>query len=56
MFNHMEAHSLRKIAENEINRNVKSFEEETDIKCNVSDYVYSCVLFSEGGHADARTV
>ncbi len=56
MFNHMEAHSLRKIAENEITRNMKCFEEETGIKCNVSDDVYSCVLFSEGGHADARTV
>ncbi|MBQ8762728.1 MAG: AAA family ATPase [Clostridia bacterium] len=56
MFNHMEAHSLRKIAEKEISRNAKCLEEETGIKCNVSDDVYSCVLFSEGGHADARTV
>lgn len=56
MFNHMEAHSLRKIAENEIRRNIKCFEEETGIKCDVADDVYSCVLFSEGGHADARTV
>lgn len=56
MFNHMEAHSLRKIAENEIVRNIKSFEEETGIRCDVADDVYSCVLFSEGGHADARTV
>ena len=56
MFNHMEAHSLRKIAEKEILRNVKSLEEETGIRCDVADDVYSCVLFSEGGHADARTV
>lgn len=56
MFNHMEAHSLRKIAENEIKRNIKNLEEETGIKCSVSEDVYSCVLFSEGGHADARTV
>ncbi len=56
MFNHMEAHTLRKIAEQEIMRNVKFFEEETGIKCNISDDVYSCILFSEGGHADARTV
>ena len=56
MFNHMEAHSLRKIAENEILRNIKCFEEETGIRCDVADDVYSCVLFSEGGHADARTV
>lgn len=56
MFNHMEAHTLRKIVENEIERNLKSLEEETGIKCSVSDDVYSCVLFSEGGNADARTV
>lgn len=56
MFNHMEAHSLRKIAEKEILRNASCFENETGIKCNVDDDVYSCVLFSEGGHADARTV
>lgn len=56
MFNHMEAHSLRKIAEKEIVRNVESLESETGIKCDVADDVYSCVLFSEGGHADARTV
>lgn len=56
MFNHMEAHSLRKIAEKEISRNVKCLEEETGIKCDISDDVYSCVLFSEGGHADARTI
>lgn len=56
MFNHMEAHSLRKIVENEISRNIKCFEKETGIKCNISDDVYSCILFSEGGHADARTV
>lgn len=56
MFNHMEAHSLRKIVEKEIARNVECFEAQTGIKCNVSDDVYSCILFSEGGHADARTV
>lgn len=56
MFNHMEAHSLRKIVEKEIGKNVKAFEEETGIKCEISDDVYSCLLFSEGGHADARTV
>lgn len=56
MFNHMEAHSLRKIVETEMLRNVECFEKETGIKCNVSDDIYSCILFSEGGHADARTV
>ena len=56
MFNHMEAHSLRSIAKKEIVRNVNCFEEETGIKFHVDDDVYSCILFSEGGHADARTV
>ena len=56
MFNHMEAHTLRRIVENEIERNIKCLEEETGIKCSVSDDVYSCILFSEGGNADARTV
>lgn len=56
MFNHMEAHFLRKIAENEINRNVRCMEEAIGIKFNVADDIYSCVLFAEGGHADARTV
>ncbi len=56
MFNHMEAHTLRKIAEKEIVRSAKAFEEETGIRCNISEDVYSCVLFSEGGQADARTV
>ncbi len=56
MFNHMEAHSLRRIAENEILRNTENLLAETGISCTVSDDVYSCILFSEGGHADARTV
>ena len=56
MFNHMEAHTLRKIAEKEITENIKNLEEETGIKCTINDDVYSCVLFSEGGSADARTV
>lgn len=56
MFNHMEAHILRSIAEKEIASCVSGFETETGIKCNISDNVYSCILFAEGGHADARTV
>ncbi len=56
MFNHMEAHSLRKIAVNTIKKSVSGFENETGIKCNIYNDVYSCILFSEGGHADARTV
>lgn len=56
MFNHMEAHTLRKIAKKEITKCIVSLEETTGIRCSVSEDVYSCVLFAEGGHADARTV
>ncbi len=56
MFNHMEAHTLRRIVENEIKRNVKLIQDKTGISFEVSDDVYSCILFGEGGHADARTV
>ena len=56
MFNHMEAHVLRKIAEKEITRIIKSIEEEMGVKCTVDDDVYSCLLFSEGGNVDARTI
>ncbi len=56
MFNHMEASSLRKIVEKELCASTESFEKETGIKCNITDDIYSCILFSEGGHADARTV
>ncbi len=56
MFNHMEAHVLRKIAEDEIVRIIECIEEEMGIKCYVDDDVYSCLLFSEGGHVDARTI
>ena len=56
MFNHMEAHVLHNIVKKEIVRNVTAFEAETGIKCNISEDVYSCILFAEGGHADARTV
>ena len=56
LFNHMEAHILRSIVEKEISRSVTEFETETKIKCTIGDEVPSCVLFAEGGHADARTV
>ena len=56
MFNHMEAHILRSIAEKEILSCARGFEKEAGIKCNISDNVYSCILFAEGGLADARTV
>ena len=56
MFNHMEAHVLRGIAEKEISRSVKALEDVTDIRINISENVYSAILFAEGGMADARTI
>lgn len=56
LFNHMEAHILRSIVEKELLRSVSEFQEETEIKCNIADEVPSCILFAEGGHADARTI
>lgn len=56
MFNHMEAQFLREITEREIIGSAKSFTEETGIECNITDDIFSCVMFAEGGHADARTV
>ena len=56
MFNHMEAHTLRSIVENEITKYVSDFSEKTKIKCEVSNEIPSCVMFAEGGYADARTV
>lgn len=55
LFNHMEAHSLRAIAEKELMCQAMYFEATAGIKCNISDDVYSCILFAEGGNADART-
>ncbi len=56
MFNHMEAHILREIASKEIMKHVTEFEKETKINCKIADEIPSCVVFGEGGHADARTV
>lgn len=55
LFNHMEAHILRTIAEKELKREAEEFEKSTGIKLQIADDVYSCILFAEGGNADART-
>ena len=55
LFNHMEAHILRTIAEKELKREAEAFEKSTGIKLQIADDVYSCILFAEGGNADART-
>ncbi len=56
MFNHIEANSLLKIAKKEITRSAEAYAKETGVEFEISDDIFSCVLFSEGGRADARTV
>ncbi len=56
MFNHIGADFLCTIAEKEIGRQVKNLKNETGINISVEEGVYSALLFSEGGAADARTV
>lgn len=56
MFNHIGAHNLREIAKREIERRAEELFEETGIKIQIGDKVYTALLFAEGSAADARTV
>lgn len=56
MFNHIGAHNLREIAKKEIQRHVVNFESEVGIKIEINEDVYTALLLSEGGNADARTI
>ena len=56
MFNHMGAHHLRSIACKEIERLAKNVEDETGIKIQIDEKVYTALLLSEGSVADARTI
>ena len=56
MFNHMSASSLCKIAESEIRKRALDFEKSYGIKFYFDKNVFSALLFSEGGNADARTL
>ncbi len=56
MFNHIDAHILRTIAQKEIERHTSNFESKTGIKIQLDDRVPTALLFSEGARADARTV
>ena len=56
MFNHMSAHNLRDIAKKEVLRHAENFQKEAGVQVQISDAVYSALLFAEGGAADARTV
>lgn len=56
MFNHISAENLREIARKEILRHAENFSSKIGIDVNVSDKVYTALLFAEGGNADARTI
>lgn len=56
MFNRIEAHNLRTIAQKEIERSAAALEAETEIAIRVDERVYSALMFAEGAKADARTV
>ena len=56
MFNHMNARSLYMVAKNQLDKQAKRFSEKTGIKTEVDALVYTALLLSEGGKADARTI
>lgn len=56
MFNHIGAHNLRSIAKKEIERHASNLENETGIRLQIDERVYTALLFSEGSAADARTI
>lgn len=56
MFNHISAHNLRAIAKKEIGRHAANLEQETGIKVQIDEQVYTALLFAEGSTADARTL
>lgn len=56
MFNHMEAHNLKRIVQEKLRRSAMNMEKGFGLRIEIDDDVSSAILFSEGGHADARTV
>jgi len=56
MFNHIGAHNLRSIAKKEIERHASNLENETGMRLQIDERVYTALLFSEGSAADARTI
>lgn len=56
MFNHMFAHVLHDIAKANITKHCTIFGNRFGIKTEIEDSVFTAILFSEGGNADARTV
>lgn len=56
MFNRIEAHTLRRIAKQEILRHSDVFGREVGIDINIDENVYTALMLSEGGNIDARTM
>lgn len=56
MFNHIMAHDLRHIAKKEILRSAGNFSKNAGVSVDIDEKVYTALLFSEGGNADARMI
>ena len=56
MFNHLHAHDLENICTGEFKRSADLFTKQYEIKIETDDLLATVLLFSEGGHADARTL
>lgn len=56
MFNHIQAHHLRDIAQKEISRLAENLETGAGIHFDIDESVYTALLLSEGAAADARTI
>ena len=56
MFNHIMAHDLRQIAKKEILRSASNFSKNAGVSVDIDEKVYTALLFSEGGNADARMI
>lgn len=56
MFNHIQAHHLRDIAQKEISRLAENLESSAGFHFDIDESVYTALLLSEGAAADARTI
>lgn len=56
MFNHMEAHILRGIAQRKLEESAAAVSEAFGLEIGIDKEVATALLFSEGGNADARMV
>lgn len=56
MFNHLQAHDLESICTGEFKRNADLFTKQYEIKIETDELLSTVLLFSEGGHADARAL